>query len=59
MQSAVACASISEADAFHGALEPRMEHFVDEEMWHTLYPLGSKAGGLTEEADIAPIKSQA
>ena len=37
-------------DEFFAALDPRMEHVVDEKMSRTLYPLGSKAGGLTEEA---------
>jgi L-ribulokinase len=35
---------------FFKALNPRMEHIVDEKMLRTLSPLGSKAGGLTEEA---------
>ncbi len=35
---------------FFKALDPRMEHIVDEKMSRQLYPLGSKAGGLTEEA---------
>ena len=35
---------------FFRALDPRMEHIVDEKMSRQLYPLGSKAGGLTEEA---------
>ncbi len=35
---------------FFKALDPRMEHIVDEKMSRTLYPLGAKAGGLTEEA---------
>jgi L-ribulokinase len=35
---------------FFKALNPRMEHIVDEKMSRTLYPLGAKAGGLTEEA---------
>src|SRR5450755_216546 len=35
---------------FFKALDPRMEHIVDEKMSRTLSPLGSKAGGLTEEA---------
>src|SRR3989440_3029128 len=36
-------------DEFFKALDPRMEHIVDEKMSRTLSPLGSKAGGLTEE----------
>ncbi|GAC1650852.1 MAG: ribulokinase [Herpetosiphon sp.] len=35
---------------FFKALDPRLEHIVDEKMSRTLAPLGSKAGGLTEEA---------
>lgn len=35
---------------FFRALDPRMEHIVDEKMSRRLTPLGSKAGGLTEEA---------
>jgi L-ribulokinase len=37
-------------NAFFKALDPRMEHIVDEKMSRTLQPLGAKAGGLTEEA---------
>ncbi len=35
---------------FFKALDPRMENIVDEKMSRTIYPLGAKAGGLTEEA---------
>jgi L-ribulokinase len=35
---------------FFKALDPRMENIVDEKLSRTLYPLGGKAGGLTEEA---------
>ncbi|MCW5851552.1 MAG: ribulokinase [Anaerolineae bacterium] len=35
---------------FFKALDPRLEHIVDEKMSRTLAPLGAKAGGLTEEA---------
>ena len=35
---------------FFKALDSRMEHIVDEKMSRTLSPLGSKAGGLTEDA---------
>jgi L-ribulokinase len=38
------------ADAFFSALDPRLEHFVDEKMSRTIYSLGQKAGGLTPEA---------
>jgi L-ribulokinase len=37
-------------NAFFKALDPRMERIVDEKMMRTLYPLGAKAGGLTEAA---------
>jgi L-ribulokinase len=37
-------------DAFFKALDPRMEHIIDEKMSRQLYPLGSRAGGLTEKA---------
>lgn len=37
-------------DEFFKALDPRMEHIVDEKMSRTLSPLGSLAGGLTERA---------
>lgn len=35
---------------FFKALDPRMEHIVDEKMSRTIYPLGAKAGGLTPRA---------
>ncbi len=37
-------------DAFFKALDPRLEHFVDEKMSREIAELGQKAGGLTEEA---------
>jgi L-ribulokinase len=37
-------------DEFFKALDPRMEHVIDEKMSRTIYPLGDKAGGLTQEA---------
>ena len=37
-------------DEFFKALDLRMEHIVDEKMSRDIYPLGVKAGGLTEEA---------
>src|SRR5262249_17482682 len=37
-------------DDFFKALDPRMEHIVDEKLSRTLQPLGAKAGGLTEQA---------
>jgi L-ribulokinase len=35
---------------FFKALDPRMEHIIDEKMSRDIYPLGLKAGGLTGEA---------
>jgi L-ribulokinase len=35
---------------FFKALDPRMEHIIDEKMSRDIYPLGVKAGGLTEAA---------
>ncbi len=35
---------------FFRALDSRMEHIIDEKMSRDIYPLGVKAGGLTEEA---------
>jgi L-ribulokinase len=35
---------------FFKALDPRMEHIIDDKMSRDIYPLGMKAGGLTEEA---------
>jgi L-ribulokinase len=35
---------------FFKALDPRMENIVDEKMSRDIYPLGEKAGGLTDEA---------
>lgn len=37
-------------NAFFKTLDPRLENIVDEKMSRTLYPLGTKAGELTEEA---------
>ncbi len=37
-------------DAFFKALDPRLEHIVDEKMSRTLLPLGAKAGELTAQA---------
>lgn len=36
--------------AFFKALDPRLENIVDEKMARNIYPLGEKAGGLTEAA---------
>ena len=38
------------SNAFFKALDPRLEHLVDEKMMRDVYPLGMKAGGVTEEA---------
>lgn len=35
---------------FFKALDPRLENIVDEKMSRDIYPLGQKAGGLTEQA---------
>jgi L-ribulokinase len=37
-------------NAFFKALDPRMERIVDDKLSRTIYPLGAKAGGLTDEA---------
>jgi len=37
-------------DAFFKALDPRLEHVVDEKMKRKIMPLGVKAGGLSEQA---------
>ncbi len=37
-------------NAFFKALDPRMEHVVDEKLSRTITPLGDKAGGLTDQA---------
>ena len=39
------------SDAFFAALDPRLAHFVDEKLSRDIYPIGTKAGGLT--ADMA------
>jgi L-ribulokinase len=38
------------SDAYFAALDPRFEHVVDEKMSRTVSPIGSRAGGLSEEA---------
>ncbi|NOZ50653.1 MAG: ribulokinase [Chloroflexi bacterium] len=38
------------SNAFFRALDPRLEHIVDEKMKREILPLGARAGGLTEEA---------
>jgi L-ribulokinase len=37
-------------DEFFRALDPRMEHIVDEKMMRVISPLGARAGGLTKQA---------
>ena len=37
-------------NAFFAALDPRMEHIVDEKMSQEIQPLGARAGGLTPRA---------
>ncbi len=37
-------------DAFFKALDPRMEHVVDEKMSRRIVPIGARAGRLTEQA---------
>ncbi|MFS8578614.1 MAG: ribulokinase [Novibacillus thermophilus] len=36
--------------AFFKALDPRLEHVVEEKLSETIYPIGTKAGEITEEA---------
>ena len=38
------------ADAYFAALDPRFEHVVDAKMSRTISPIGSRAGGLSDEA---------
>src|SRR5690606_3538056 len=35
---------------FFKALDPRLEHVVEEKLSETIYPIGTKAGEITEEA---------
>jgi L-ribulokinase len=35
---------------YFAALDPRLENVVDEKMSRTIYPIGERAGGLTEQA---------
>lgn len=37
------------SDAFFAALDPRLAHVVDEKLSRTIYPLGTRAGGLTPD----------
>jgi len=37
------------SDDFFAALDPRLRHVVDEKLSRDIYPLGGRAGGLTEE----------
>ncbi len=38
------------ANAYFAALDPRFEHVVDDKLSKTIMPIGSRAGGLSEEA---------
>ncbi|MCC7360333.1 MAG: ribulokinase [Anaerolineales bacterium] len=38
------------ADAYFAALDPRLEHVVDEKMSRAVYAIGERAGGLTAQA---------
>src|SRR3990172_8683688 len=35
---------------YFAALDPRLENVIDEKMSHVIYPIGERAGGLTEQA---------
>jgi L-ribulokinase len=37
------------SDDFFAALDPRLRHVVDEKLSREIYPLGGRAGGLTQE----------
>ena len=37
-------------DAYFAALDPRLEHVIDEKMTRRIYPIGDKAGELTPQA---------
>ncbi len=37
-------------DEFYKALDPRLEHVIDEKMSRTIYSIGGRAGGITEQA---------
>ncbi len=37
-------------DSYFAALDPRLEHVVDEKLARIIYPIGSRAGGLTAQA---------
>ena len=38
------------SDAYFAALDPRLEHIVDEKMSRRIVPVGERAGGLSEQA---------
>ncbi|MDR0929089.1 MAG: ribulokinase, partial [Oscillospiraceae bacterium] len=38
------------SDDFFAALDPRLRHVVDEKLSRDIYPMGAKAGGITEAA---------
>lgn len=37
-------------DAYFAALDPRLEHVVDQKLSRTIYPIGERAGSLTPQA---------
>lgn len=37
------------SEEFYAALDPRLRHLVDEKLSRDLYPVGTKAGGLTDK----------
>jgi len=37
-------------DEYFAALDPRLEHIIDEKMSRMIYPIGERAGGLTPQA---------
>jgi len=44
-------------DDFFAALDPRLRHVVDEKLSREIYPLGERAGGLTQEiADLTGLR---
>ena len=40
------------SDDFFKALDPRLEHVVDEKLGRDVYPIGTKAGEITEQAAV-------
>ena len=37
-------------DSYFAALDPRLEHVIDEKMSRKIYPIGDRAGGFTDQA---------